>query len=58
MPNDEAEDTLDFELPVDKCNLEDSDFGLDENNEIFANKEIEKENVPSIPFKTKQTVVE
>ena len=37
--NDEAEVTLDFELPVDEYDLEDSDFGIDEKSEAFADKE-------------------
>ena len=53
MFNDEEENTLDFELPVDECDLEDSDFGIEENNKVFADKEVEKEGVPSIPFETK-----
>ena len=28
--NDEAEETLDFEQPVDQCDLEDSDFDIDD----------------------------
>ena len=43
---DEAEDTLDFELPVDVCDLEDSGFSIDENNESFADKELEKGGSP------------
>ena len=38
--------------------LEDSDFGTDENNETFADKELEEEEVRSIPFEIKQAVVE
>ena len=44
---------LDFELPVDECDLEDSDFDADENNETFGDKESEKGEVRNIPFQTK-----
>ena len=56
--NDEAENMLDFELPVDESDLEDSDFDIDENYETFADKELEKEEVWIIAFETKQAVVE
>ena len=58
MFNDEAEDTLYFELTVDEWDLGDSDFRLDENNETFADMELEEEVVLSFPFETKQAVVE
>ena len=38
--DDEAEDPLYFELPVHECDLEDPDFGIHENNETFAEKEV------------------
>ena len=38
--------------------LEDSDYGVDENNETFSDKEVEEEEVRSILFETKQAVVE
>ena len=58
MFNEEAEDMLDFELPVDECNLENSDFWMHENKEMFADKELEKEEVKCITFETKQAVAE
>ena len=48
MFNDEEKDTLDFELPVDERDLEDSDFGIDENNETFAHKKIRERRKPRI----------
>ena len=38
-----AEDKSAFELPVDECDLEDSDISIDENIETFADEELEKE---------------
>ena len=37
------DDTLDFEIPVNKSDLEDFDFGTEENNETVIDKELEKE---------------
>ena len=53
--NDEAEETLHFEQPVDQGDLEDSDFDIDD---TFTDEESKKEEVPSIPFETRQAVVE
>ena len=58
MFNDEAENTLNFELPVDESDLEDSNFGIDENYETFDDKELEKEEIPIIALETKQAVVD
>ena len=49
---------IDFELKVGECDLEDSDFRIDADNEMLADKEWKKEQVQSIPFETKQAVVE
>ena len=38
--------------------MEDSDFGIDENNETFAGKGLEKEEVFSISFENEQEIVE
>ena len=38
MFKDEAQGTLDFELPVDEYDLENSVFGINEINETFADK--------------------
>ena len=43
MFNEEVEATLDFELPVDDYDLQDSDFGIDKNNETFG-VEVKKKN--------------
>ena len=43
MFNDVAEDKLDFELQNDEFDSEDSGSGTDENNEKFADEELEKE---------------
>ena len=58
MFKDEAGNTVDFKLPVDKCDLENSNFGIDENNETFENEELEKKEVLRILFETIQTVVQ
>ena len=50
MFNDEAKNALDFVLPVDECDFEDSYFGMHKNIETFAEKELGKEKAPSIPF--------
>ena len=47
MFNGEAENQLDFELPVVECDLEDFDFGTDKNNGTFTDKEFEKWKSPS-----------
>lgn len=42
---------LDFDLFVDKCDLMDSNIGIDKR---FTDKELEKEELLSIPFEIKQ----
>ena len=39
MFNNEEENKLDFELPIDEC---DTNFDIDENKETFADKKLEK----------------
>ena len=53
---DEVKKRLNFKLPVDECDLEDSDFDIEENNETFADKKLEKKKFIIIPFETKQAV--
>ena len=47
-----------MQLPDNECDLENSNFGVDENRETFADKELEKEEVPSIRFEAKEEVFE
>ena len=53
--NDEAEEMLDFEQPVDQGDLKDSDFDMDD---TFTDEELIKMEVRSIPFEIRQAVVE
>ena len=45
-------------MRCDECDLENSDFGIDENNETFADKEMEEKEVPSTLFEANQAFIE
>ena len=45
-------------LSFDECDFNDSNFGVDDNNEMFADRKLEKEKVQNFLFETKQVVVE